>query len=85
MTAVYLTDRRYVRFMAGLPGLWGEVGALDDPGFLEALTCERQALGLDAIDHPGRCVCRGAARNAVDRADLADRLPVRRMLRRARS
>ena len=75
MTAVYLTDTRYVRFMAGLPGLWGEVGALDDPRFLEVLTCERQALGLTPVDH---------LRFRDGGQIKAARLPVRRASRRAR-
>ena len=81
MTAAYLTDTRYVRFMAGLPGLWGEVGALDDPGFLDALTCERQALGLVAIDHRR---FRDSSRSAAATADLSARPLVRRVSRRAR-
>jgi hypothetical protein len=75
VTAAYLTDTRYVRFMAGLPGLWGEVGALDDPDFLDALTCERQALGLVAIDYH---------RFRDGGQSKAARLPVRRVSRRAR-
>jgi len=81
VTAAYLTDTRYVRFMAGLPGLWGEVGALEDPDFLEALTCERRALGLIAIDHR-RFSDRSRSTGAI--ADLAARPPVRRVSRKAR-
>ena len=42
----FQTDRVYRRFLARHPGLWGEVGALDDPGFLRALRAARRALGL---------------------------------------
>lgn len=46
---LFQTDQRYVRFLAAHPGLWGEVGALEDRGFLDVLTRERRALGLVSV------------------------------------
>jgi len=51
MTAPFQSDPRYVRFLAERPGLWCEVGVLDDRGFLDALRAERGTLGLpDLVD-----------------------------------
>ena len=41
----FQTDPVYRRFLARHPGLWREVGALDDPGFLRALRAARLACG----------------------------------------
>ena len=49
MIVPFQSDARYVRFLAALPGLWVEVGALDDPGFLDRLQRERTALGLAEV------------------------------------
>lgn len=42
-------DGRYRRFLAAHPGIWGEVGASDDPRFVAILLEEREALGLPAL------------------------------------
>lgn len=42
----YATDPRYIRFLALHPGIWPEVGALDDKPFLAILRAERCSLGL---------------------------------------
>lgn len=39
-------DLRYRRFLALHPGIWNEVGALDDRAFLRKLRADRRALGL---------------------------------------
>lgn len=42
---------RFVRFMAPYPGLWPEIGALEDPRLLRRLRRARRALGLPADYH----------------------------------
>lgn len=44
--ASFRDDARYRRFLAAHAGLWGEVGALDDPLWLRRLRRERRRLGL---------------------------------------
>jgi hypothetical protein len=44
--ASFRDDARYRRFLAAHAGLWGEVGALDDPLWLRRLRRDRRQLGL---------------------------------------
>lgn len=46
MTMLFAHDSVYRRFLARHPGVWGEVGALDDAPFLRKLRRERATLGL---------------------------------------
>ena len=39
-------DQGYRRWLAGLPGLWLEVGVFDDTAVLIAMMAERRHLGL---------------------------------------
>lgn len=58
----FQSDRIYRRFLARHPGLWREVGALDDPGFLRALRAARRALGLRPVNPPRNTPRRGKPR-----------------------
>ena len=46
MMTPFANDPVYRRFLALHPGVWGEIGALDDAPFLRRLRRERIALGL---------------------------------------
>ena len=58
------TDARYRRFLAAHPGVWGEVGATEDPRFVSLLLKERRALGLPPLAVVVAAPCRRAARKA---------------------
>ena len=47
-------DDRYVRFLAFHPGIWAEVGVLDDAGFLARVRRARAAFGLPEVKAPAQ-------------------------------
>ncbi len=55
----FQSDPVYRGFLARHPGLWREVGAFDDPGFLRALRAARRALGLQPFNPPQNSPRRG--------------------------
>jgi len=58
----FQSDPVYRCFLARHPGLWREVGALDDPGFLRALRAARRTLGLRPVNPLRNTVRRGKPR-----------------------
>jgi hypothetical protein len=46
----FQSDTVYRYFLARHPGLWREVGALDDPGFLREPCAARRVLGLRPVN-----------------------------------